>query len=407
VAAAVVVWALAAWLLLGTRVPALQLPHVDPRDWFSPAELERIDDYRRLPRWLWVASTATELLVLAALAWQGRRLAGGAARITGGRIRQGVLVGLACALAVWVATLPAAAVSHYWQRRYGLSEQGYAAWLVDQAVNLAVTAVLVSIAVVGALALARRFGRRWWIPGAGALAVLGVAYVLLQPLVVEPLFNRFQPLNDPALAARIEALADRLGVHVGEVDVADASRRTTAANAVITGLGPTRRIALYDTLLDGRFTQDEIAAVSAHELGHAARAHTWKGAAWFVLLAVPSLALLAWVLRRRGDPGSHEGPSLVPLALLVAFALSLVALPAENAVSRRYEAEADWLSLTATEDPQAVAGLIHGLTVASLGDPAPPAWSTVLLGTHPSPVDRVAMAIAYAERTGRPIPSGA
>jgi STE24 endopeptidase len=399
-----IVWAVAAWLLLDTQVPALELPSVDPRDWFTAAELQRIEEYRRLPRWLWVGSTLAELLVLAALAWKGRGLAGAAARVTRGRVRGGVLVALACTLAVWAATLPFGAASHAWRRRYGLSEQGYAAWLGDQAVALLVLAVPVAIAVGVALALARRFGRSWWIPGGGALALLALAYVLLQPLVIQPLFNRFEPLRDEALAARIEQLADRVGVEVGSVDVADASRRTTAANAVITGIGPTRRIALYDTLLDGRFTQDEIAVVSAHELAHAARAHIWKGAAWFVLFAVPGVALLAWALRRRGDLGGGEGSSLVPLALFVAFALSLVALPAQNALSRRYEAEADWLALVATEDPEAATGLVHGLAVSSLNDPDPPGWSAILLSTHPVPVDRIAMALAYAERAGLPPP---
>jgi STE24 endopeptidase len=184
-------------------------------------------------------------------------------------------------------------------------------------------------------------------------------------------------------------------VNVNEVDVADASRRTTAANAFVTGLGPTRRIALYDTLLDGRFTQQEILAVAAHELGHVERSHVWKGAAWFVLFAVPGVAVVAFVIDRRGGP---RDPGLVPLALLCAFVLSLVVLPAANAVSRRYEAEADWIALAATRDPDAVAGLVHGLTVAGLGDPDPPGWSRVLLATHPSPLDRIAMAEAYARR---------
>ncbi len=136
-----------------------------------------------------------------------------------------------------------------------------------------------------------------------------------------------------------------------QVDVADASRRTTAANALVTGLGPTRRIALYDTLLDGRFTQDQIVAVVAHELAHVERAHVWKGAAWFVLFAVPGVALVAFALNRRGGPGD---PGLVPLALLCAFVLSLAVLPAANAISRRYEAEADWLALVG--DPRPAGG---------------------------------------------------
>ena len=380
------------------------MPQLDPREWFSTAELERIEDYRRLPRWLWVGSTAVQLAVLGLLAWQGPRLARGARRVVRGRVRAGVAVGLGCAVAVWLSTLPLAGVSHWWRRRYGLSEQGYGAWLGDQAVSLAVLAALVALTVAGALALAARFGRRWWVPASAGLALLAVAYVLLQPLVVEPLFNRFEPLRDPALVARIEALGERVGAEVGDVDVADASRRTTAANAVITGLGPTRRIALYDTLLDGRFSDDEIAVVAAHELAHAAREHVWKGTAWFVLFAVPGLAVLAAVVHRRGRLGGRDGPALVPLALLVAFALSLLALPAQNALSRRYEAEADWLALRATGDAPAAVGLVRGLALSSLGDPDPPGWSRILVATHPAPLDRIAMAIAWSASCDRPEP---
>jgi STE24 endopeptidase len=387
--------AVAAYVLLDTDVPSLELPAVDPGSVFSPAELDRMEAYRRLPRWLWIASILIELAVLALLAWKGRDLARWFQRRARGRVRTGLLVGLVIVGSVWLATLPVAAVGHWWRRRYGLSEQSYAAWLGDQTVSLAVLAVLVSIAVGGALFLAGRFGRRWWIPGGAALAALGVLYVALQPVAIEPLFNRFEPIRDSVLAARIEALGDELGVHIDRVEVADASRRTTAANALVTGIGPTRRIALYDTLLDGRFSQDEIVAVAAHELAHVQRDHVWKGAAWFALLAIPGLAIVAFVIGRRGDP---RDPGLVPLALLCAFVLSLAALPATNALSRRYEAEADWLALTATRDPQAVSGLVRGLALASLGDPDPPGWSRMLLGTHPSSLERITMAEAFASR---------
>jgi STE24 endopeptidase len=121
----------------------------------------------------------------------------------------------------------------------------------------------------------------------------------------------------------------------------------------------------------------------------------WKGAAWFALLAIPGVALVAFAVGRRGDP---RDPGLVPLALLCAFVVSLAALPAANALSRRYEAEADWLAVTATQDPKAAAGLVRGLAVAGLSDPDPPGWSRVLLGTHPSPLERIAMAEAFARR---------
>lgn len=377
-------------------MPDLDVPRVDPRAFFSAGELDRIETYRSLTRWLWVASTAAEIAALGLLAWRARPLAGLVRRFAGGRVRTGVALGLLAAVAVWLATLPAAGVAHWWSRRYDLSEQGYAAWLGDRTLALAVSAVLVALVVAGAIALAVRFGGRWWVPGGVALALVGVLFALAQPLVIEPLFNRFTALPDPRLAAQIEELGARLGVTVDEVEVADASRRTTAANAQVSGIGPTRRVVLYDTLLDGRFARAEILSVSAHELAHVARHHIWKGIGWFALLALPGTFVLARVVARRGGLAD---PALVPLALLCAFALFVVTLPLQSAVSRRYEREADWLALTATRDPAAAVGLVRRFALTGLIDPDPPAWSRVLLGTHPTPLQRIGMAQAFAGRT--------
>jgi STE24 endopeptidase len=228
--------------------------------------------------------------------------------------------------------------------------------------------------------------------GGAALAALGVLVVLAQPLVIQPLFNRFTPLADRQLAGEIQALGDRLGVEIEGVEVADASRRTTAANAQVTGIGPTRTVVLHDTLLDGRFTQPETLWVSAHELAHVARSHVWKGVAWFGLFAVTGVALVAWLLESRG--GLRE-PGLVPAALLAAFVFFLATLPAQNAISRRYEAEADWLALQATGNAAADIGLQRRFVLTGLTDPDPPPWVTIVLGSHPSPLDRISMAEAF------------
>jgi STE24 endopeptidase len=395
--AAAALWAVAVILLLRTEVPDLALADLRADAFFPAEELERIESFRDGGRWLWAGSAATELAVLALLAWSARPLARRVGRFTRGRIRTGVALSFLCAVAVWLATLPLAAVAHRRARRFGLSEQGYPGWLGDQAVSLAVTAVLVALAIAGAVYLARRFGARWWIPGGVALALLGVLVVLVRPLAVEPLLNRFTPLPDRALAAEIERLGERLGVQVEEVEVADASRRTTTANAYVTGLGPTRRVVLEDTLLDGRFGRAEVLSVSAHELAHVARDHVWKAVAWFGLIAVPGLALLAWTAARRGGLAD---PALVPLALLCAYVFFLATLPAQNAISRRYEAEADWLALTATHDPDALVGLQRRLVLANLSDPDPPAWSRILLGSHPPPLRRIAMAEAFRTAAG-------
>ncbi|MDQ3670661.1 MAG: M48 family metalloprotease [Actinomycetota bacterium] len=390
--------AFAAALLWQTAVPDLDLPPVDPHAYFEQGELERIERFRTVTRGLWAAWITLELVVLAALVWKASTLVAYVNRFAHGRVRTGVSLGLIAVLAVWGARLPVAAVWHWWERRYGLSRQSYPAWLGDQAISVGVRAALVCLAVAGAVALAVRLGRRWWVAGAPALVAMATLFVLAQPVVIQPLFNRFEPLADRRLAARIERIADRMGVDVERVEVADASRRTTAGNAYVAGIGPTRRVVLYDTILDGRFGDDEVVAISAHELAHVARRHLWKGLAWFALLAVPGLYLLARFTEPRGG---LRDPALVPFALLLALAFFLATLPLQNAVSRRYEAEADWLALEATGDAAAAVELDGRLVRSSLGDPDPPAWTKLFLATHPSALDRIAMAEAFRAREAR------
>jgi STE24 endopeptidase len=392
-------WGASAFLLLRTEVPALELPRLDPASFFTPTEIDRIHEFTSVARWFWIASTLIELAVLALLTWRGRWLASVVRRVLrlapAAYVRCGAAVAVCCYLAMWLATIPVGAIGHWWFRRYDLREQSYAAWLGDRALDRLVTTVVVALAVAVAVYLAVRLGRRWWLTGSAAIAVLGALVVLVQPLVVEPLFNRFTPIDDRNLADRIEMLGDRLGVGIESVDVSDASRRTTTANARVTGFGPTRHVVLYDTLLDGRFTEGEIGWVSAHELAHVARSHVWKGVAWFALFAIPGLAAIAWVTERRGG---MRNPAVVPLALLCVFALSVLILPAQNSISRRYEVEADWLALSVTDDPASAIAAQRRFALTGLVDPTPPAWAQILRGTHPTTMQRIEMAKAAERR---------
>jgi STE24 endopeptidase len=292
--------------------------------------------------------------------------------------------------------LPLAGISHWWRRRYGLSEQGYGGWLRDQGFSLGMRLLLVLAAVAIFMWLATVLGRSWWLIGGPALVVAAAVFMLAQPLVIDPLFNRFEPLGDRALAARVEALGREEGVTVTAVEVADASRRTTAANAYVAGIGPTRRVVFFDTLLDGRFSEREVVSVAAHELAHVGRRHLWKGLGWFALIAIPCVFVVAWAAQRHGGLAN---PRAVPLALAVAFGLFLLTLPLGNAVSRRYEAEADWLALRATEDRAAFISLEQKLIRFGLGDPDPPGWVSLLTGTHPTAMKRIAMAEAFSARS--------
>jgi STE24 endopeptidase len=154
-------------------------------------------------------------------------------------------------------------------------------------------------------------------------------------------------------------------------------------------------VFLWDTLLDGRFADEEVRFVLAHEIAHHSREHLWKGAAWYALLLLPLLGGVAWLTRRRG--GLYE-PKAVPLALLALVAGGIALQPLANAVSRDTEAEADWIALETTRDPAAARALFRGFTEEALEDPTPPGWAHQAFSTHPSVAERIAMATAWERR---------
>jgi STE24 endopeptidase len=219
-------------------------------------------------------------------------------------------------------------------------------------------------------------------------------------VLVEPVFNKFTPMADGPLRTELMELAARDGVPVRDVLVADASRRTTALNAYVSGIGPTRRIVVYDTLLR-EAPQDETVGVVAHELGHAKRNDVVIGTVIGALGAaalVVGLYLLGgwgWLLRRAGVDSIAE-PKAIGLLLAVATVAGLLAGPAQAFVSRLIEARADEHALELTGDPAGFEQMQQRLSLVNLSDPDPPAWEQDLFGSHPTTVERVAAARAYA-----------
>jgi STE24 endopeptidase len=293
---------------------------------------------------------------------------------------------------IWLARLPFRAGLHWWRRRHGLSDQGYLDWLVAPWSSTLAWVVVFCLALVAAIWLARRLGARWWIGGAALVAGLGAALVLVQPLVLAP---RLEPLSDRRLAGQIRALAREAGIGDLEVEVRRASDRTRALNAEVAGIGPTRRVILWDTLLRGSVTRREARHLAAHEIAHVERRHLWKGLGWFVLVAPLLAAAVAWVVRRSGGMAA---PEAVPSAALAVLVLQVALLPAASFLSRRYEAEADWQALELARDPAAAESLFRRLVGTNLADPDPPAWARVLLSTHPSLEQRAAMVTAWETR---------
>jgi len=383
-----VAWvALASWLWR-TRVPdALALPDVDAGTVFGARVIEEAEDYRRVLRALWAGLTVSQLGALFVLVRAAPRLE---LRLRGGTVLRGIQLGLVSVALLWVVWLPFAVVGLWWRRKHDISRLGYGDLVFEPWPRYLGEALVTVGAVAVAMVLARRLGRRWWLVGGPAFVAIVGTVLVLTPFVLTP---RLSALDNRRLTTQIERLARKDGVGEVEVQVENASRRTTVPNAEAIGVGPTTRVVLWDTLLDGRFTDREIEAISAHELGHVSRDHLWRGIGWFALFALPSAWLLAYVTDRRGG---LDRPSVVPYAVLFVVAIQLALLPATNVVSRRYEAEADWISLEATRDPAATASLFRKFAVEALDPPREPAWVHVMLATHPDLADRVAMARAWA-----------
>ncbi len=286
------------------------------------------------------------------------------------------------------------------ERRWEFSTQTLGGWTSDRAKGLTIGLVLTALPMLGLIAAVRMFPSWWAIVAAAGAALFVFVLSFLAPVVLEPVFNRFSPLQDEALARELRDLAERAGVPVRDVLVADASRRTKKHNAYVSGLGKTRRVVLWDTLLD-RGEPGELRLVVAHELGHRRFRHvaiwtamTMVGTAAFVV-GLWALLQWDWLLAAIGADGPGD-PRVIPFVLLAGSVAELALQPFALALSRRWERDADRFSLDLTGDAEAYEQTHRNLALSNLGDLAPPKAAYVFFFSHPTAAERLAAGRAWA-----------
>jgi len=381
---------LAVWLVPGHPVPGGTPSPATPGSVFTAGQIRAAEDFSSWARaWSW-SSLAVSLLVACWLGFTslGTRLVD---RMRGPWWVRVVLTVTALVLVGRVVTLPFAVLMHRLLLDHGLTHQSWSGFAADLVRTEVVTIVTTSIGLVVLLACARRWRRAWPAVAGGLLALLVLAGSFVYPLVVEPLFNSFTPLPAGALRSQILRLADREHVHVDDVLVADASRRTTTLNAYVSGFGSTRRVVLYDNLLND-LPDDQVLSVVAHELGHARHDDVVIGSLLGAAGALAGVGLLGLVVGPLGRRRPMGDPALVPLLLALLAIGTVLAGPLQNAVSRQIETRADVDSLEATHDPQAFIAMQRQLSLKALADPTPPAWSQWWFGSHPTTLTRIAIA---------------
>jgi STE24 endopeptidase len=288
--------------------------------------------------------------------------------------------------------------------QFDLTDQSLGSWIVDQAKGLGVS-IVISAIVGGLTLLAIRRVQRWWVVawlGSIPLIVLGV---LIAPLVIDPIFNKYEPLRDPVLRRDLIAEASRAGIENSRVYQVDKSKQTKTMNAYVTGIGPSARIVMWDTLL-AKLDHDEVLAVMGHEMGHYVMNHLWKGIAFGVALSffvffvgqrLYERGLARWgrgwgVREERGDAAAL--PWLLLLSTVIAFFLS----PVTSGFSRHLEHQADIFSLELTHLNEPLASAFVKFAEDSKHDPRPPRFIEWWRFSHPSLGRRIDFVLGYRPR---------
>jgi STE24 endopeptidase len=372
-----------------------------------------ISFYSLLLYWFQTPLSATLLFVLI-LTPLGRRSADLALKWTRGyRIPAALLLGIGYLAATLVLRLPFGLVRFNWLKSIGIYSTEYTLsnWLYDYALGVAVSLPYQAVIVCGFYAMLIWLPRVWWFLAPLAGGVLGITYATLAPLLIDPLFNRFEPLSQSQyrdLQPRVQKLIDTAGIPVKEILVMEASRKASHSNAYFTGFGSSRQIVLFDTLLKNH-SPEEVESVLAHEIGHWRHDHIVKG----ILLGIAASFLGFWLLDviLRSSVGvkplnmqSIADPAGMWLILqLLALGNLLVQIP-ENMISRQFEIQADVASLELARNPEFFIECQRNMAIANKANVGAPPWQPFLFSSHPTTVQRIRMAQQWKEANSQKQP---
>lgn len=357
----------------------------------------RIEDTLYLAGTAWTAA----MLLLLLLTPASRAMRDAAARVTQRPFVRDMLYVVMLIVALGLLTFP---LTYYGDfvvpHQFALTDQTFGAWMGEMLKGLGIALAL--FAPIGALALvAVRNVRRWWLVLWACSIPVIVFMVIITPVVLDPMFNKFEPLKDQVLKAKLLDLASRAGIERGRVYQSDKSKQTKTMNAYVTGLGPTARIVMWDTLLQ-KMDHDEVLAVMGHEMGHYVLLHIWKGLgvslaiSFFVFLLGQKLGERGlsrwgarWNLTSLGDPAA------APWLLLVFFVLGFLVTPIGAAYSRHVEHESDIFSLELTHLNEPMATAFVKLAENSKRDPNPNPLMEYWCYSHPPIGKRIRFALEY------------
>jgi len=366
-------------------------------DSLGPAALQKAHDYTVGKEWmlLWalvVSAVVTWLIVRSGVLDAIER------RIAERRRNLRVFViGFVYVILSAILSLPWAIYADWWRERsYGRTSQPLADNLVQSALATLISAVIVSVFLIGVYWLMRRSGKRWWIWSAG-LAAIGLAFVmLLSPILIEPLFNKYTPVPPGQVRDAVVEMAQRAGIPPNKVYMYNGSRQSNNFTANAGGVGSTARVAISDVAFKNA-SLDEVRAVTGHEIGHYVLKHTWWGVLFFSILA----AVLFWLsdrlyprfARAFGTDAPISDPRGLPVIAFMISLFGLLCLPLLNSFSRTLETQADLYSLRTENRPDALSTAL--VKTAEYRYPRPGRLEEIIFYDHPSVQTRVRRAMEW------------
>jgi STE24 endopeptidase len=386
--------------LLSPSGPPLAPADVEAGAYFSGEEIARGRRFSRPQLALALTREALGTAVLVLLVARSREARSPGRRPlrrrreSGSSVR-GALTAAELATLLSLVGLPLGVVQRRRAIAVGLVTQSWRGWALDLVKASVIRGLLAGGAGAAVVSVTRRYPRSWWLPAAAGSVAAESLLGTLAPVVLAPLFNRFEPLPDGETRRDVLEIATASGAKVGQVYSVDASRRTTGANAYVTGLGPTKRVVLFDTLLSS-YTRDEVRVVVAHELAHLVGRDVVRSIA-FSALTAPAAAFAVQQLSWELSPvcGTARAlPALGLAATIVAAPVGVVALRLSQAVERR----ADLRSLELTGAADAFVEFERRIALQNVADLDPPRWVSRFLSTHPPTLERIGMALAYRDR---------
>jgi len=366
-------------------------------DSLGPAALQKAHDYTVGKEWmlLWgflVTALVTWLIIRSGLLDKLQ------ARFADRRKNLAAfVVGLAFLVISFLLILPWTVYASWWrEKNYGRTSQPFGDWMGQTLLANVIGTLISAVLIVGVYWVIRRSGKRWWLWSGGLVALVSALLILLSPILIEPLFNKYEPVPAGKVRDAVVEMAGRAGVPPERVFMYNGSRQSNNFTANAGGIGSTARVAISDVAVKGA-SLDEVRAVTGHEIGHYVLKHTWWGILFYAVTAI----ILFWLVdllftrfaRLFGSNASIDEPRGVPVLGFIVAVLSLLVLPISNSFGRTLESQADLYSLQTENRPDALSTAL--VKTAEYRYPRPGAVEELLFYDHPSVERRVRTAMEW------------